>query len=140
MVELNGFETNENDYFTIQCGPTFGSDDILDAVAPNFLNSIYAEVDFYDLTYMRCDYIFTYVHFDYIGDVTIMQKVDLEIPSEDHPTTPKQPHLIYAGNPSTMKVMYVSSLTKSTARYWKSDDSEDPGNSSSSHFFTVVIT
>ena len=24
MVELNGFETTENDYFTIQCGPTFG--------------------------------------------------------------------------------------------------------------------
>ena len=103
MVELNGFETNDNDYFTIQCGPTFGSDDILDAVAPNFRNSIYAEVDFYDLTYMRCDYIFTYVHFDYIGDVTIMQQVDLEIPSEDHPTAPKQPHLIYAGNPNTMR-------------------------------------
>ena len=60
---------------------------------------------------------------------TFIQKVDLEIPSEDHPQTPKQPHLIYAGNPSTMKVMYVSSLTKSTARYWKSDDSEDSGNS-----------
>ena len=57
MVELNGFETNDNDYFTIQCGPTFGHDDILDAVAPNFRNSIYAEVDFYDLTYMRCDYM-----------------------------------------------------------------------------------
>ena len=65
---------------------------------------------------------------------TIHKRVDLEIPSEDHPQTPKQPHLIYAGNPSTMKVMYVSSLTKSTARYWKSDDSEDPGKSISSLF------
>ena len=34
MVELNGFETNENDYFTIQCGPAINSDDVLDAVAP----------------------------------------------------------------------------------------------------------
>ena len=67
---------------------------------------------------------------------TFIQKVDLEIPSEDHPQTPKQPHLIYAGNPNTMKVMYVSSslLTKPTARYWKSNDSEDPGNRSLSLF------
>ena len=126
MVELNGFETNENDYFTIQCGPTFGPDDILDAVAPNFRNSIYAEVDFYDLTYMRCDYSFSYLHF--LGDDRI-QSDYLEIPSEDLPTAPKQPHLIYASNPNTMKVMYVSSslFPYPTARYWKSDDSENPG-------------
>ena len=107
-------------------------------MAPNFRNSIYAEVKIYDLTYMRCDYIFTYVHFDYIGDVTIMQKIDLEIPSEDHPTTPKQPHLIYAGNPNTMKVMYVSSATSPLpmVRYWKSNDFEDPGNSILSLFLT----
>ena len=35
-----------------------------------------------------------------------------------------------------MKVMYVSSLTKSEARYWKSDPgSNDPGNISLSFFF-----
>ena len=104
-------------------------------MAPSFRDSFYAEVDFYDLTYMRCDYTFSYLHF--LGDDRIQSNY-LEIPSEDLPTAPKQPHLIYASNPNTMKVMYVSSslFPYPTARYWKSDDSEDPG---AGNFFRYVV-
>ena len=52
---------------------------------------------------------------------------EITVPSEDLPTTPKQPHLVYGGIPSKMRVMYVSSaITPSPmVRYWKSTESEE---------------
>ena len=101
-----GIETTENDYFTIQCGYSINSDDILDAVAPTFLNSSYAEAEFYDLTFLRCDYKFSYI-IEIDGTKFVIGEVVVQ--SEDAPTTPKQPHLVYPGIPSKMRVMFVTS-------------------------------
>ena len=60
-AEIIGVETTENDHFTIQCGPAINSDDILDAVVPSYRNSSYAEVEIHDLTFLRCDYKFSYI-------------------------------------------------------------------------------
>ena len=52
---------------------------------------------------------------------------EVTIPSEDHPTSPKQPHLVYGGIPNSMRVMYVSSSNNPSplVKYWKSNESED---------------
>ena len=99
--------------------------DILDAVAPTYRNQSYAEVEIFDLTFMRCNYTFVY-HLHIQSDIYFYI---LEIQSEDLPTAPKQPHLIYAGKPDTMKVMYVSSSTNPPpmVKYWKWVNSEDTG-------------
>ena len=128
MAEIIGIETSEDDYFAIQCGPAINNDDILDAVAPSLLNSSYAEVEIHDLTFLRCDYKFSYI----IEDRSSLKKSklvlgEIVVPSKDAPTIPKQPHLVYAGIPSKMQVMYVSSSTfpSPSVKYWKSNESED---------------
>ena len=131
-AEIIGVETTENDHFTIQCGPAINSDDILDAVVPSFRNSSYAEVEIHDLTFLRCDYKFSYI----IDDRRLHGKNvkgtkfvlgEIVVPSEQAPTTPKQPHLVYTGIPSKMRVMYVSSsdFPSPSVKYWKSNESED---------------
>ena len=51
---------------------------------------------------------------------------EVTVPSEDLPTAPKQPHLVYGGIPNSMRVMYVSSSNNPLplVKYWKSDDPE----------------
>lgn len=75
-------------------------------MAPTILNSTYAEAEIYDLTFLRCDYKFAYV-IEIEGTKFVIG--ELVVPSKEAPTTPKQPHLVYPGIPSNMRVMYVSS-------------------------------
>ena len=75
-------------------------------MAPTILNSTYAEAEIYDLTFLRCDYKFAYV-IEIEGTKFVIG--ELVVPSKEAPTTPKQPHLVYPGIPSIMRVMYVSS-------------------------------
>ena len=126
MAELSEIETSENDYFTIQCGPTINNDDILDMIPPSSRSSFLAEVEIYDLTFLRCDYKFGYVSFDAKNEGTKIILGEIVVPSEESPTTPKQPHLVYSGIPSKMKVMYVSSSSypSPSVKYGRSNDSE----------------
>ena len=126
-AELSGIETSENDYFTIQCGPTVNNDDILDSVSPSSRSSFLAEVEIHELTFLRCDYKFGYVSFDAKNEGTKIILGEIVVPNEESPTAPKQPHLVYGGIPSKMIVMYVSSLPLPAplVKYWNSIDSEE---------------
>ena len=67
-----------------------------------------------------------YVHNDVEKGVrTILGEVT--VPSEDLPTAPKQPHLVYGGMPSKMRVMYVSSANTPSpmVKYWKSTETDE---------------
>ena len=63
---------------------------------------------------------------------------EVTVPSEDHPTSPKQPHLVYGGIPNSMRVMYVSSSNNPSplVKYWKSDDPEIVSISNIGYSFT----
>ena len=126
-AELVEIETSVNDYFTIQCGPALDDTDILCAVAPtaSSISPYFAEASFSELTFMRCDYKFSYISVDSEG---LASKIgELVVRNEDLPTVPKQPHLIYPGNPTSMKVMYISSSDSPmpSVKYWRSEESED---------------
>ena len=101
MAELIEIETSVNDYFTIQCGPALNDEDILCAIAPTAISQYFAKASFSELTFMRCDYKFSYISVDSQGLATKIG--ELVVRSEDLPTAPKQPHLVYPGNPTSMK-------------------------------------
>jgi len=123
VAEIEGVAPTSRDYFTISCGHVLNDDDILDAVSPASISSSSANVEIHELTFLRCNYTFSYVYVDANEDHTIIGQI--EIPSEDKPTVPKQPHLVYGGDPSNMRVMYVSSSNSPLpmVRYWKFDES-----------------
>ena len=109
MAELIGTEATDNDYFTIQCGPAINEEDILDAISPTLLDQYFAEAEIHDLTFMRCDYKFSYVQVDTITGSSVILG-ELVVPSEDLPTAPKQVHLVYGGTSNTMKVRITLSF------------------------------
>lgn len=108
-VSYQNWDPTPDDFITVSCGPTQGLDDFLDSVALlDAAAQVPVQITFTNLVYMRCDYQFVYVGVTYYPNVNYTALGFLTVPSVDHPDAPKQGHLAYLNDPTTMMVQYVS--------------------------------
>ena len=75
--------------------------------------------------YMRCDYKFVYVGVTFYPNINNTAIGFLSVPSVDSPTAPKQGHLSYTNDPTSMVLQYVSGSnnTRPSVRLGKSASS-----------------
>jgi hypothetical protein len=107
---FSGYTPLPDDYITVSCGPRQGENDYLDAVVlGDAATQQVVQVEFTQLVFLRCDYLFEYVGTTYFPDIRHFALANITVPMREPPETPKQGHLSYPNDPSKMVVQYISS-------------------------------
>eukprot|EP00047_Mylnosiga_fluctuans_P004384 m.234239 g.234239 ORF g.234239 m.234239 type:complete len:587 (-) comp12634_c0_seq1:55-1815(-) len=111
-ITFDGWTPTPDDFVTVSCGPTLGPSDYLDVVTildAAMDNPI--QLPFNRLTFMRCNYTFSYYGVTFYPDLISTLIGKLEVPSADSIGAPKQGHLAYHNEPTRMTLHYTSGLS-----------------------------